>query len=543
MNRIVVLQARTNSSRLPAKVLLPLAGYPVVVLAAKRAANTGCPVLVVTSKESTDDALCNILDQFGIEYFRGSLDNTLNRFISALEKYDDHTLVYRLTADNVFPDGSLLDELGKFFLHSKKTYICCNGIQSGLPYGVSAELTYLKYLREAEKNTADKHDLEHVTPYIRRKYGEVYFDKYRNSQMDGSSCTIDCLDDYLFIQRVFERVSDPISISFLDLCSKANLISQHRWSGGEKLVLGTAQFGLNYGITNTVGCVSEHLAQKIIKGAIEAGVKYLDTARAYGNSELVVGRALSSGWRERAMVITKLSPNPIFINEQNISDDSIRYWVTSDVYQSCVALGVQKLDVLMLHRANHLIAFNGMIWKRLLELKNEGVIKNLGVSIQTPEELELVLQMSEIHIIQIPFNILDHRFEHLVPKIVDAKVNRNLKIHARSVFLQGLLTTSDRAIWSRVFSNIEQIESILEWLEYQKKYTKSSSIIELCARFVNSVEWIDGLVLGICSIEQLEENLRILSLPPFPQRVMEVISAQKMQLTEQMLNPANWGQK
>ena len=158
MSYVAVLQARTNSSRLPGKVLLPIKGVPLVVLAARRAANKGIDVVVATSKEESDDALVRVLQEYGISFYRGSLNNTLERIVGALSGFDDETRVFRLTADNVVPDGQLLEEIAKDFENRKLDYICGNGVESGLPYGVSAELTYLKHLREAAISTQDKDD-------------------------------------------------------------------------------------------------------------------------------------------------------------------------------------------------------------------------------------------------------------------------------------------------------------------------------------------------------------------------------------------------
>ena len=140
----------------------------MVVLAAKRAANNGKRVLVVTSSHESDDLLCSCLQFNQIEFFRGSLDNTLERFIMALSEYEDNTIVHRLTADNVFPDGILVDELEKEFIDKEYEYLICNGSDSGLPYGLSVETFRLASLREAYKLANSKYDLEHVTPYVKR---------------------------------------------------------------------------------------------------------------------------------------------------------------------------------------------------------------------------------------------------------------------------------------------------------------------------------------------------------------------------------------
>jgi spore coat polysaccharide biosynthesis protein SpsF (cytidylyltransferase family) len=124
---VVVLQARTNSSRLPGKVLLPINGVPIVVLAAKRAATTGRDVVVATSNESSDNVLADLLIRHGLACYRGSLENTLERLVDALSGYGGDTMVFRLTADNVFPDGKLLDEIEYDFIRRELNYVCCNG--------------------------------------------------------------------------------------------------------------------------------------------------------------------------------------------------------------------------------------------------------------------------------------------------------------------------------------------------------------------------------------------------------------------------------
>lgn len=174
MTATLLLQARTNSSRLPGKVLLPVCGIPIAVLAALRAGNTGRPVIVVTSLEPTDDALCDLLKHWNIDHYRGELENTLKRFVDALDGLPDNHIVVRLTGDNVFPDGSFIDQLLEDFAARGLSYLCCGGEASGLPYGVSAEVTYAGYLREAHGQAETAFDREHVTPKIIARFGRTF---------------------------------------------------------------------------------------------------------------------------------------------------------------------------------------------------------------------------------------------------------------------------------------------------------------------------------------------------------------------------------
>jgi len=538
MNSVAILQARTNSSRLPCKVLLPINKTPIAVLAAQRAANTGRDVIVATSNESTDDSLSEILKTYGIPYHRGSLNNTLERVVLALDDYSDETLVFRLTADNIFPDGKLLDEIEKDFKERELEYLCCNGMNSGLPYGMSAELTKLGHLREALQNTTSPYDLEHVTPYIRRKFGDKYFEKYKSLNKGLYRCTVDCLDDYLNVQKVFSGVLNSVEIGSIELI---NLLINTRYQPSsflsvDKLVLGAAQLGLNYGITNSSGKPDKGIAEQLLKTAISNGVMYLDTARAYGNSEEILGDVLSTGWQGRAKIITKLSP----LNDcpKNSTPEIVNAFVDASFFQSCSNLRVSKLDVLMLHRASQVFDFKGAVWKRLLKYKADESVEFLGVSVQSPEELETVLNIKDVSFIQMPFNILDWRWNDIIPKIIKEKKDRQLVIHVRSALLQGLLLTDTKKHWYK--ANVEEPENIINWLQNQTSSNHKQVIAEYCLNYVKSLEWVDGVVVGMETVEQLNENIKIFSTTALSHTTQNASTESPPFVSIKTLDPSCW---
>lgn len=541
MNSIAVLQARTNSSRLPGKVLLPIKGVPLAVLAAKRAANTGRDVIVATSLESSDDGLAALIQSHGLRCFRGSLENTLDRVVNALTTYDDQTIVFRLTADNVFPDGALLDEVEGEFLAKGLEYLCCNGEYSGLPYGMSVEVTRLCHLREAASESTSAYDQEHVTPYVIRKFGSTFFQKYKYLKKSHFRCTIDCLDDYLGIQKVFLNVIDPVQESSFALMNRLEKVPFQPLASSPtpKLVLGTVQLGGNYGIANTTGQPNKKECQELIKTAIANGVIYLDTARAYGNSEAMIGQSLKSGWGGRAKIITKLSPLQDCPQDAPIS--ILHAFVDASIFESCSALGVQKIDVLMLHRASHLSDWNGGVWQRLLDLQSSGVIGELGASVQNPEELSKALAVSKIHFIQLPFNLLDWRWDSIIPEILATKASRKLTIHVRSALLQGLLPSMDDGHWLR--ANVAQAFTIRDWLLNQVVACHRVNITDLCLSYVNALAWVDGIAIGIDNMSQLIENINHFNLPPLSAAQVEKIQNTRPKLSEATLNPAFWREK
>ena len=533
-----MLQARTNSSRLPGKVLLPVNGVPLAVLAAKRASNTGREVVIATSWESTDDALAELVSAHGIRCYRGSLENTLGRIVAALDEYQDETLVFRLTADNVFPDGPLLDEMEEEFVKYGLDYLCCNGEKSGLPYGMSAELTRLCHLREAAISAYSKHDLEHVTPFVRRKFGENYFEKYKALGKGDFRCTVDCLDDYVAVTKVFSAVDDPVQVSAFELVRRLSSVQYQPIQSKQvkKLVLGTAQLGLSYGIANQLGKPDQATAEKLVKTAIVNGASYIDTARAYGDSEEVIGNALKSGWEGRARVITKLSP--LADCPPDAAPQVVDAFIDASIYKSCTALRMQSLDVLMLHRAAHMRSWNGRAWARLLEYKACSAVKALGVSVQDPQELNMALDAPDVEFIQMPFNVLDWRWDHLVPKIRMQKKQRRLLIHARSALLQGLLPSGSVDDWQK--ANVLEPELFINWLDEQCRRTGRSSIADFCLSFVKSLDWVDGLVVGMESLGQLQENIKILDSADFSREDLEAILAARPSLGVESLNPACW---
>lgn len=535
---MAILQARTNSSRLPGKVFLPINGIPLAVLAAKRAANTGREIIVATSLEATDDALAELVTSHSIPCYRGSLDNTLERVVGALEAYEDSTLVFRLTADNVFPDGHLLDEIEQDLIRRNLEYLCCNGEESGLPYGMSVELTHLRHLRDAANSTKSKHDQEHVTPYIRRKFGEAYFEKYKALGKGSFRCTVDCLDDYLTVQRVFSGLKDMLNTPALALIDRLNSVPYQPTQArpANRLVLGTAQLGLDYGVANRVGKPAQATAEKLIKNAIANGVAYIDTARVYGDSEEVIGNVFKSGWEGRARVITKLSP--LSDCPSLASPPVVSSFIDSSIYQSCTALRMQGLDILMLHRASHLKDWNGAAWARLLEHRAQGTLKSLGVSVQSPGELELSLDSPDVGFIQMPFNVLDHRWDHLIPKIRALKQQRDLVIHVRSALLQGLLPSKTAAHWRN--ANVSRPELIISWLAEQCRITGRESVADFCLSFVGSLDWVDGIVVGMESLEQLAENLKIIAGPALSHQEVNAIVSTRPRLESESLDPACW---
>lgn len=540
MTATLLLQARTNSSRLPGKVLLPVGGVPLVVLAALRASNTGHSVIVVTSREASDDALCDVLKHWNVAHYRGELENTLKRFVDALEGLPDDHIIVRLTGDNVFPDGSFIDELLENFAACDLSYLGCGGEASGLPYGVSAEVTRAGYMREAHRQAETAFDREHVTPKVIERFGRTLFEGYGSLGMSQYRCTVDTLDDYLRVCRLFSATEKPEQVPLSTLLERLKKVSPEVVAPicASRLVLGTAQFGLTYGIANNSGRPPQEQIEALVHTALANGVQYIDTARAYGDSETVLGKALSCSWDSRATIVTKLSP----LNDcpANAAPCVVQAFVERSVFQSCRELRKSCLDVVMLHRAEHLTAWNGSVWEALSNLKDRKVIGRLGVSVQSPEEALSALDFKEAEFIQLPFNILDYRWEAVIEKISVVRQRRPLVIHARSALLQGLLTSSEEDLWQR--ARCPNAADVIGWLHNQSRKYTNANVIDLAIRYVFSQCWIDGVVIGVETMEQLVDNLKKTGFPNWSVNSINNIISDRPRVPIETLNPANWKQ-
>lgn len=540
MTAMLLLQARTNSSRLPGKALLPVGGVPLVVLAALRAGNTGHHVVVVTSREDSDEALCDVLKQWNIDHFRGDLNNTLKRFVDALDGLPDEQVIVRLTGDNVVPDGSLIDELLEDFIRRDLAYLCCGGNASGLPYGISAEVTRAGYLRDAHKQAETAFEREHVTPKVIARVGRTIFERYGHLAMSQYRCTVDTLDDYLRICRLFKDTEKPEYVPIDLLLERLKQVSPEVVTSKSacRLVLGTVQFGLTYGIANTNGRPDQEQVNAFVHTAIANGVEYFDTARAYGDSEQALGSAMTGGWDSRVTIITKLSPLDDCPNDA--SSSVVKAYVEQSIYKSCHALRVKSLGVLMLHRAAHLTAWQGAVWEAVCSLNHQNVVARLGVSVQSPEEALLALDFETIEFIQLPFNILDYRWDAVIEKIALVREHRPLVIHARSALLQGLLASSKIDLWLQAHC-LNAVE-VIDWLRTKADEYTSGDVVELSLRYVYSQRWIDGVVIGVETKAQLVDNLIKVGCDNLTDEVMRMIVRGRPCVSPRTLNPAKWKQ-
>ncbi len=298
------------------------------------------------------------------------------------------------------------------------------------------------------------------------------------------------------------------------------------------LVLGAVQLGLDYGAANRTGKPGRAAALRLVRRAASAGILEFDTARAYGDSEQRLGEALEG---KRARTITKLSP--LADLPADAPREAVRAAVDDSIAESLAALRRDRLDCLLLHRAEHMTAFNGAVWDRLIEHIEDGLILSLGVSVQSPAEALEALARPDIQHLQLPCNLLDWRWRDA--GVVDRlRARSHVTVHARSVFLQGILAADDPSVWPTV-EGVNPQEIMAQIGALAKAFGRESAA-DLCVAYVRGQHWIDGVVIGMENEDQLDANLRLFLKPPLAAEDCAKIEALVPRVPAALLNPAVW---
>ncbi|QQR81994.1 MAG: aldo/keto reductase [Deltaproteobacteria bacterium] len=282
--------------------------------------------------------------------------------------------------------------------------------------------------------------------------------------------------------------------------------------------MGTVQFGKFYGIANQIGQVSQNEIKKILNYAWEIGVNTLDTAPSYGDSELQLGNIGVREWN----VISKL---PIVLPE-TCSD--VSGWVNESIINTLQNLKIKRLKGLLLHRSQHILGGQGeKLLSALASLKSQGIVEKIGVSIYSPEELDNLWPYFHPDLVQAPLNIFDRSL------ITSGWLSRlhqfGAEVHIRSIFLQGLLLMKP-VQRPKFFNRWEALWRQWHfWLEQQ-----SISPLQACLGFASKQVEVDGVVIGVDSIKQLDEIHLAMQhpgiLPPD-----ELISED-----HDLINPSRW---
>lgn len=264
-----------------------------------------------------------------------------------------------------------------------------------------------------------------------------------------------------------------------------------------KLVLGSANFGLEYGLANKTGKISQSELIKILSFSENAGIRYIDTAQAYGDSESRIGSMCGNG---RFKMITKIGVD--------LDKSFVKNNVRGLVQKSCEVLKEVRLYAILLHRPEVLLGDHGKtIIRELSALKEKNIISKIGVSIYSPEILGAISKLFKLDIVQTPFNIFDQKI--LSSGWSDKLKAGGVEIHTRSIFLQGLLLIKRsklRPYFSRNWPDLFD-----SWYNFLKD--NNAEALNVALNFALEQDWIDKVVVGVDNVSQLRALIEAEKFP------------------------------
>lgn len=283
-----------------------------------------------------------------------------------------------------------------------------------------------------------------------------------------------------------------------------------------KLALGTAQFGLTYGIADPQPQMAYLEAKDTVDYAYSHKINVLDTAMGYGDSESRLGEIGVRDWK----VISKLPEVP--------AGEDVSGWIVSAVHSSLAKLKIESLYGLLLHRPAQLLGDKGLEINAALErLKDEGLVKKIGISIYQPSELESVMSIIEADLVQSPLSLLDRRL--ITSGWLDRLADKGVEVHARSVFLQGVLLMSPTQR-PRKFDRWSGL-----WGRYHAWVRETGlSPLQACLAYVSSLPQVRQVVVGVNGLNHIQEILQAQTSEP-PKWSPELETDD-----EELLNPLAW---
>lgn len=293
-----------------------------------------------------------------------------------------------------------------------------------------------------------------------------------------------------------------------------------------RLVLGTAQLGMDYGIANKTGKPDMRMARDIVCTAWEGGIRHFDTAQGYGESEQVLGEILTElGVANQALIVTKLAPQ---IDHQNKKDMEVA------LRQSIEKLKLDRLYSVLLHKDEFLDIFSTGLADILKSFVTEGLVEKIGISFYSSAKARVALEQGIISILQVPANVCDHSFYEA--GIFDLAEKKGAEIYIRSVFLQGLLLmdTDNLPVKMQYAAPIIQAtEELCKELNMSRQ--------ELTLSYIKQKYPHAFVVIGTETKQQLVNNLaawnsnQVLSIT---RRVDEIFA----NIDEKIINPTLWPQ-
>lgn len=285
-----------------------------------------------------------------------------------------------------------------------------------------------------------------------------------------------------------------------------------------KIILGTVQFGLEYGINNKDGKPNPSTVDELLNTAFSLGVSTLDTAEVYGNAHVLIGN------------YHKRNPDKVFKINTKLSH------IIGNEVNKRIALYLQQLNVfqieVLLFHSFEFYKQNAALIKQLNSYKRDKIIKYLGVSVYTNEQFRQVIEDKTIEVVQLPFNLLDN-VTHRGELMQNAKKNGKI-VHTRSTFLQGLFFASPTSNSSSVVKLLHTELAFITRICHEYEIPIQKLALSYCLMQEN----IDSVIIGVDNLNQLSQNLANATFE-LSTEVIEMINSIHVKDTN-LLNPSLW---
>jgi len=438
------------------------------------------------------------------------LDNVYKRFLNFSKKLNDDDIVVRVTGDNIFVDHNLINEVVNFLKKNNFNYVGIDRKKSKLPYGISVEAFNFKTLKKWR--AISKFEKEHVTPRILKYERNINFFHKKNSiNFYNLSCTMDTIFDYHKINLCFQNAKSTRA-SYIDLCNilknikKRDIdIANKRYS---KIVIGSAQFDGKYGVANK-SSMNKYEIKRLFNEAFAVGINKVDTAVTYKKVHSLL---------LKIPIISKFE----ITSKDKIIEKKI-YKFENSFFRVTKSFGRKNLKYFLIHSSNKFIQTKNKILK--ITKKNKQLLNKIGISLYEPNEIKNE-NLNYFKNIQIPFNIIDKRWENYLNK---------KNVYIRSIYLQGIFFCDKKNIPRNIKKEVINLKKKLLFLV---KKLRRVNLQDLLVNYVRYYEF-EGNIFGFDNIKQLRELLFYYNRPILKLNEIKMIN-NYLKSSEKIVDPRKW---
>ena len=294
--------------------------------------------------------------------------------------------------------------------------------------------------------------------------------------------------------------------------------------------LGTAEIGFDYGFKGSSHYSRPSLQDSIrlIHRALDLGINWVDTARAYGNSEEIIGQALQ-GTSLKPHIATKVRLDSEVLKSGDAT--SLRKEIFHSIEESLRALQIDSIDLLYIHNATPEILRRTVIRDSLEEAERKERIQVVGATCYQEESALAVMEDPLFRVLQVPFSLLNQRMSQ---RVFPEASRKGVGLFVRSVFLRGVLTPQIVSLPQRLAPLRHQASKILNVLGQEV-----DGLAEAAVRFCLSLPAISSVLMGLKNEAELESNLSILTRGNLPEALMTILETLSIE-DQTLVDPTYW---